>query len=108
MLFSGADGAKPTGTLSGGEAARLLMCKLSLLEYNVLLLDEPTAHLDLESISSLKEAIEAYEGTVLYVTHDRDLASAATRILAYPHPGQLVDYSGPLDEYLAWNARQAS
>jgi ATPase subunit of ABC transporter with duplicated ATPase domains len=108
MLFSGADGAKPTGTLSGGEAARLMMCKLTLLEYNVLLLDEPTAHLDLESISALKEAIETYEGTMFYVTHDRDLASAASRILAYTAEGELVDYAGSLDEYLAWNARQAS
>jgi ATPase subunit of ABC transporter with duplicated ATPase domains len=108
MLFSGADGAKPTATLSGGEAARLMMCKLILMEYNVLLMDEPTAHLDLESISALKEAIEAYEGTILFVTHDRDLASAATRILAYPTEGKLVDYAGTLDEYLEWNERQAS
>jgi ATPase subunit of ABC transporter with duplicated ATPase domains len=108
MLFSGADGAKPTATLSGGEAARLLMSKLILMEYNVLLLDEPTAHLDLESISALKEAIETYEGTLFFVTHDRDLASAATRVLAYSAEGKLVDYAGTLDEYLDWSQRQAS
>jgi ATPase subunit of ABC transporter with duplicated ATPase domains len=107
MLFSGEDGAKPTATLSGGEAARLIMCKLSLLEYNVLVMDEPTNHLDLESISALVEAFEAYEGTVLFVTHDRELASVANRILAYPEPGKLLEYNGTIDEYLEWYDRHA-
>lgn len=102
MLFSGHDGKKPTGTLSGGEAARLSMCYLILMEFNVLILDEPTDHLDLESISSLKEAIEEYKGTVIYVTHDRDLASAANRIWSYPEPGKLLDYAGSVDEYMDW------
>ena len=102
MLFSGEDGAKPTATLSGGEAARLMMCKLIIMQYNVLVLDEPTNHLDLESISALREAIESYEGTVFFVTHDRDLASVGNRILAYPEPGKLLDYTGTLEEYLAW------
>lgn len=102
MLFSGKDGAKPTATLSGGEAVRLVLCKLVLLEYNVLLLDEPTDHLDLESISALREALETYKGTVFFATHDRDLATAATRIWHYPEDGELVDYSGTLDEYIDW------
>jgi len=102
MLFSGADGGKPTGTLSGGECMRLLMCRLILLEHNVLVLDEPTNHLDLESISALKEAIEAYEGTIFYVTHDRDLASAATRILAFAGEDELLVYDGGVDAYLSW------
>ena len=105
MLFSNKDGEKPTATLSGGEAARLIMCWLILMEFNVLLLDEPTDHLDLESVSSLKEAIEAYEGTVFFVTHDRDLASAGTRIWTYPQPGELIDYGGSLDEYLDWHEK---
>ncbi|MCO4748304.1 MAG: ATP-binding cassette domain-containing protein [Proteobacteria bacterium] len=102
MLFSGADGQKSTNVLSGGEAARLKMCELILMEYNVLLLDEPTDHLDLESISALRDAIEAYDGTIFYVTHDRDLATAATRILSYPRPGELLEYDGTVDEYLDW------
>ena len=105
MLFSGADGAKPTATLSGGEAARLVMCRLILLEHNVLLLDEPTAHLDLESISALREALETYEGTLIYVTHDRDLATAATRVWSYTEENHLVDYAGTIDAYLDWTAR---
>jgi ATPase subunit of ABC transporter with duplicated ATPase domains len=103
MLFSNKDGEKPTATLSGGEAARLVMCKLILLEHNVLVLDEPTDHLDLESCSALREAIEAYEGTILYVTHDRDLAAPANRIWTYPEPGELVQYDGTLDEYIDWH-----
>jgi ATPase subunit of ABC transporter with duplicated ATPase domains len=102
MLFSGTDGSKPTTTLSGGEAARLVLCKLILMEYNVLVLDEPTDHLDLESISALKDSIDQFNGTLFYVTHDRDLASVGTRIWCYPNPGELVDYSGTLDEYLDW------
>ncbi len=105
MLFSNKDGEKPTATLSGGEAARLVMCKLILLEHNVLVLDEPTDHLDLESCSSLREAIEAYEGTMIYVTHDRDLASAANRIWTYPQPGELIQYTGTLDENVDWHRR---
>ncbi|MGC6493913.1 MAG: ABC-F family ATP-binding cassette domain-containing protein [Myxococcota bacterium] len=102
MLFSGEDGKKPTATLSGGEAARLKMCQLIIKQYNVLILDEPTNHLDLESISALREAIEAFPGTLFFVTHDRELASVADRILAYPKAGELIDYTGDLEAYLDW------
>ncbi len=102
MLFSGEDGLKPTTTLSGGEAARLVICKLILCEYNVVILDEPTDHLDLEAVSALREAIEQFPGTVIYVTHDRDLASVANRLWAYPDPTELIDYDGPLSHYLEW------
>jgi ATPase subunit of ABC transporter with duplicated ATPase domains len=103
MLFSNKDGEKPTATLSGGEAARLVLSYLILMEFNVLVLDEPTDHLDLESVSALKEAIEAYQGTVFFVTHDRDLASVANRIWTYPKKRELIDYGGTLDEYLDWH-----
>jgi ATPase subunit of ABC transporter with duplicated ATPase domains len=105
MLFSNKDGEKPTATLSGGEAARLVMCKMMLLEHNVVVMDEPTDHLDLESCSALREAVEAYEGTILYVTHDRDLATPANRIWTYPIPGDLVQYDGTLDEYIDWHQK---
>ncbi|MBX2801917.1 MAG: ATP-binding cassette domain-containing protein [Myxococcales bacterium] len=108
MLFSNQDGEKPTATLSGGEAARLVMCYLILMEFNVLVLDEPTDHLDLEACSALRDAIEAYEGTVFYVTHDRDLASVATRIWTYPKVGELISYEGTLDEYLDWHDKHYS
>jgi ATPase subunit of ABC transporter with duplicated ATPase domains len=106
MLFSGADGGKPTGTLSGGEGARLVLCKLILMDYNTLILDEPTDHLDLESISALADSIDRYQGTLIYVTHDRELASRASRVWAYPEPGTLIDYGGTIDEYLQWFDRE--
>jgi ATPase subunit of ABC transporter with duplicated ATPase domains len=105
MLFSNKDGEKPTATLSGGEAARLVMCKMMLLEPNVLVLDEPTDHLDLESCSALREGIEAYEGTVIFVTHDRDLAAPANRIWTYPTTGDLVQYDGNLEAYIDWHKK---
>ncbi len=64
---------KPTDALSGGEAARLIFCKLMLQKPNVLIFDEPTNHLDLEAINALNFALQKYEGTVLLVTHDEDL-----------------------------------
>ncbi len=81
MLFRGEEGLKKTEALSGGEAARLLFCKIMLQKPNVLVFDEPTNHLDLESINALNQAIQKYEGTVFLVTHDEDLIEeAGTRI----------------------------
>ena len=68
MLFSGDDALKPTKALSGGEAARLIFCRLMLQKPNFLVLDEPTNHLDLESINALNIALQKYDGTVLLVT----------------------------------------
>lgn len=100
MLFSGEEGEKKTDVLSGGETARLLFAKMMLLQPNVLIFDEPTNHLDLESISALRDAIKAYEGTVIFVTHDRNLVSeAATRILALTPQG-FDDFNAPYDEFL--------
>ncbi len=100
MLFSGDEGEKLTHVLSGGETARLLFAKLMLLKHNVLVFDEPTNHLDLESISALRDAITKYEGTVIFVTHDRDLvAEAATRVLAMSKHG-IEDFNGPYEEFL--------
>ena len=99
MLFSGEEGLKPTDALSGGEAVRLLLSKIMLVKYNILLLDEPTNHLDLESIVALSDAIAKFEGTILYVTHDRDLIDAATRVLWFSPKG-LVDFNGTYPELL--------
>src|SRR6267142_308465 len=100
MLFRGDEGMKPTRALSGGEAVRLLFCKLMLVQPNVLVLDEPTSHLDLESISALSEGLQNYPGTVLFVAHDRDLiSSSASRIFAFTH-GQLEDFPGDYEAFL--------
>jgi ATPase subunit of ABC transporter with duplicated ATPase domains len=100
MLFRGEEGAKPTGALSGGEAARLIFCKLMLLKPNILVLDEPTNHLDLEAINALNVALQKYEGTVLLVTHDEDLIDeVATRIWHFPGDGRVTDFVGPYEEF---------
>lgn len=101
MLFSGEDALKPTKALSGGEAARLIFCRLMLMKPNVLIFDEPTNHLDLESISALNQAIQKFEGTVIFVTHDEDLLDeAATRIWNVAD-GKIEDYKGPYAEFIA-------
>jgi len=99
MLFRGEEGQKPTEALSGGEAARLIFCKLMLQKPNVLVFDEPTNHLDLEAINALNVALQRYEGTVLLVTHDEDLIDeVATRIWHFDH-GHIEDFVGPYEEY---------
>jgi ATPase subunit of ABC transporter with duplicated ATPase domains len=99
MLFSGEEGLKPTDALSGGEAARLLFCKLMLMKPNILIFDEPTNHLDLESINALNISVQRYEGTVLLVTHDHDLIDeVATRIWHFDG-GMIEDFKGPYEEY---------
>ena len=101
MLFSGDDVNKKVGLLSGGEAARLLFCRILVEEPNVLLLDEPTNHLDVEAIEALAEALVAYEGTLILVSHDRWFVSKiATRILEVL-PGGRNDFQGTYEEYLA-------
>ncbi|MDI1450178.1 ribosomal protection-like ABC-F family protein [Polyangium sp. 6x1] len=101
MLFSGDDVNKKVGLLSGGEAARLLFCRILVEEPNVLLLDEPTNHLDVEAIEALAEALVAYEGTLILVSHDRWFVSKiATRILEVL-PGGRNDFPGTYEEYLA-------
>jgi ATPase subunit of ABC transporter with duplicated ATPase domains len=101
VLFSGNDVEKPVETLSGGEAARLVFCKIMVQKPNVLVLDEPTNHLDIESIQALSEALVAFEGTVLFVSHDRAFVAAlATRILEVTKDG-FRDFPGTYAEYLA-------
>jgi len=106
MLFSGDDALKPTRALSGGESARLIFCKLMLQKPNILILDEPTNHLDLESINALNIALQKYDGTVLFVTHDYDVIDeVATRIWHF-HGGKIEDFKGPYTDYLAYLAQQ--
>jgi ATPase subunit of ABC transporter with duplicated ATPase domains len=101
VLFSGEDVTKKVGQLSGGEAARLVFGKLMAEEPNVLVLDEPTNHLDLEAIHALVAALRAFDGTVLFVSHDRWFVSElATRILEVTPDGPR-DFPGTYDEYLA-------
>ena len=100
MLFSGSDVSKSIGTLSGGEAARLIFCRIIVENPNFLVLDEPTNHLDIEAIAALVEGLQAFEGTVLFVSHDRWFVSAlATRVLEVTPEGPR-DFPGTYAEYL--------
>ncbi len=101
MLFGGDDAFKPISHLSGGETARLIIGGMMLCNYNVLILDEPNNHLDLEAVSALSWALQDFKGTVLFASHDRDLVgNAATKILSFeadrPHL-----FDGKLDDYFA-------
>ncbi len=100
VLFSGDDVKKAVGNLSGGEAARLVFCKLSVTKPNVLVLDEPTNHLDLEAIEALVEGLKTYDGTLIFVSHDRWFVSQlATRIFEIS-PRGINDFRGTYEEYL--------
>ncbi len=102
MLFQKEDGNKKTDVLSGGEAARLLFCKLMLQKPNVLIFDEPTNHLDLESINALNIALQRFQGTVLLVSHDHDLIDeVATRIWHFEHDHSITDFKDSYEEYQA-------
>ena len=100
FLFTGEDVFQVIGTLSGGEKGRVSLAKLMLSNANFIILDEPTNHLDIQSREILEEAINNYEGTVFYVSHDRYFINqTATRILELT--GQtLVNYIGNYDYYL--------
>ncbi|HYG13773.1 MAG TPA: ABC-F family ATPase [Methylophilaceae bacterium] len=101
LLFSGEDTKKSVKVLSGGEKGRMLYGKLMLGRTNVLLMDEPTNHMDMESIESLNTALDLYKGTLLFVSHDREFVSSlATRILEV-RPDGIIDYSGNYEDYLA-------
>jgi len=100
LLFSKDDSQKSVHVVSGGEEARLLFGKQILQKPNIMLLDEPTNHLDMESIESLNLALENYEGTLIFVSHDREFVSSlATRVLEIT-PTEIIDFRGTYDEYL--------
>ncbi len=102
MLFAREEATKSTNVLSGGEAARLLFCKLMLQKPNVLVFDEPTNHLDLESINALNIALQRFHGTVLLVTHDHDLIDeVATRIWHFESDHKITDFKGSYEDYQA-------
>ena len=100
FLFTGEDVFKKISSLSGGERGRVSLAKLMLSEANFLILDEPTNHLDITSKEILESAINAYEGTVLYVSHDRYFINkTATRIMELSQK-QFTNYIGNYDYYL--------
>jgi ABC-type multidrug transport system ATPase subunit len=101
VLFSGDDVTKSVDQLSGGEAARLIFARIAVEQPNVMVLDEPTNHLDLEAIEALVDALGEYDGTLVFVSHDRWFVSRlATRILELGSTG-VTDYRGSYADYVA-------
>jgi len=100
LLFSSDDFLKPVKVCSGGEKNRLLFGKLMMSSPNVLILDEPTNHMDMEAIEALNLALDHYEGTIIFVSHDREFVSSlATQIIEIKDK-KLVNFAGTYDEYL--------
>lgn len=101
MLFSGDEVMKPVNVLSGGEKVRCMLSKLMLSKSNVLVLDDPTNHLDLESISALNEGLIAYKGSLLFASHDHQfIQTIANRIIAISENGVVDRAETTYDEFL--------
>jgi len=101
LLFSADDIKKNVKVLSGGEKGRMIWGKLMLGRHNVLAMDEPTNHMDMESIESLQIALDKFAGTLIFVSHDRELINGlATRVIEVRTDGTITDYLGTYDEYL--------
>lgn len=101
MLFSGEDVFKPVTVLSGGEKVRCMLSKMMLSGANVLLLDQPTNHLDMESIQAVNKGMIAFPGNILFASHDHELLqSVANRIIEFRPDGTILDRLGTYDEYL--------
>jgi len=102
LLFSQKDIDKSVKVLSGGEQGRMLFGKLMLQKPNILIMDEPTNHMDMESIESLNQAMVDYPGTIIFVSHDREfISSVASRLLIMKDDGTSLDFRGDYESYLS-------
>lgn len=107
MLFSGEECFKKVSVLSGGEKARCMFSYLMLLEPNVLIMDQPTNHLDLESISALNDGMIQFKDVILFSSHDHQLVqSVANRIIEFHEDGRITDKLCTFEEYLDFKSRQ--
>ena len=100
MLFRGPAVNKRISVLSGGERARLCMTGLLLGNYNILVLDEPGNHLDVDTVEALADALTAYEGTVIFTSHDRHFMKRVATCVIEVRDGRVTDYRGDYDAYL--------
>jgi ATP-binding cassette subfamily F protein 3 len=106
FLFTGQEVFKKVKVLSGGEKSRLALAKTLITQSNFLLLDEPTNHLDMFSTSVLAEALENYEGTIIFVSHDRTFISRVANKIWWIENGKIKEYLGTFDEFNEWNANR--
>jgi ATP-binding cassette subfamily F protein 3 len=100
MLFRGDAVKKKISVLSGGERARLCLAGLLLGSYNVLVLDEPGNHLDVDTVEALAEALIAYQGTVVFTSHDRHFMSRVATCIIEVREGRVVNYRGDYNAYV--------
>lgn len=101
MLFSGEESQKKCNVLSGGEKVRCLFAKLMLEAPNILMLEDPTNHLDLESITALNEGMIQYKGNILFSSHDAELLeTVANRIIAFDKEGKIIDKMTTYEAFL--------
>jgi len=107
FLFRGDDVFKPTSVLSGGEKSRLALVKLLLDPPNLLLMDEPTTHLDLASVDALIEALQQFEGTLIFISHDVHFIRALANHVVRVEAGQLRHYPGGYQYYLDKTSQSA-
>jgi ATP-binding cassette subfamily F protein 3 len=105
--FSGDEVQRRAGVLSGGERARVALAMLMLSRHNLLVLDEPTNHLDVESIEALEDAMERYDGTVILVSHDRELLRALTTRVWVLHDHHITEFDAGFDEWEVVSAERA-
>jgi ATP-binding cassette subfamily F protein 3 len=105
--FSGDEVQRSAATLSGGERARVALAMIVLSRANLLILDEPTNHLDVESIEALEDALQDYEGTILLVSHDRELLRVLADRLWVLHERRITDFPGGFDEWEVASSERA-
>jgi ATP-binding cassette subfamily F protein 3 len=107
FLFSGDDADKKIKVLSGGEKARVALAKVIVSKSNFLLLDEPTNHLDMHSVELLADALTKYEGSIIFVSHDRYFISETANKIWEIIDGEIKEFKGTYKEYVAWTERMA-
>jgi ATPase subunit of ABC transporter with duplicated ATPase domains len=101
MLFSGDDVFKPVKVLSGGEKVRCMLSRMMLFGSNVLILDQPTNHLDLESITAVNNGLIDFKGIILFSSHDHQfIETVANRIIEFREDGTMIDKVCTYDEYI--------
>jgi ATP-binding cassette subfamily F protein 3 len=106
FLFSGDEVYKKVGELSGGERSRVALAKLTLAKANFLILDEPTNHLDISSREALEELLSEFNGTIMFVSHDRYFIDALATQVWELEGGSMAAYLGNYTDYLNWKSRQ--